>query len=62
MLGPLLFLMYINVTADVQLNNGSVINLLADDMLLYTGIGCPENYNMLQSNLTPFLHGLTETI
>ena len=35
MLGPLLFLMYINDAADVQLTIGSFINLYADDMLLY---------------------------
>ena len=45
MLGPLLFLMYINDAADVQLNNGSFINLYADDMLLYREIGCQEDYN-----------------
>ena len=50
-LGPLLFLMYINDVADVQLNNGSFINLYADDMLLYRDIGCPEDYNMLQSDV-----------
>ena len=47
---PLLFLMYINDVA-VQLNNGSFINLYADDMLLYRDIGCPEDYNMLQSDV-----------
>ena len=51
MLGPLLFLMYINDVADVQLNNGSFVNLYADDMLLYREIGCPEDYNMLQSDV-----------
>ena len=42
-LGPLLFLMCINDVADVQLNNGSFINLYADDniMLLYREIGFP---------------------
>ena len=49
-LGPLLFLMYINDVA-VQLNNGSFINLYADDMLLYRDIGCPEDYNILQSDV-----------
>ena len=43
--------MYINDVADVQLNNGSFINLYADDMLLYRDIGCPEDYNMLQSDV-----------
>ena len=61
-LGPLLFLMYINDVADVQLNNGSFINLYADDMLLNREIGCPEDYNMLQSDVNTILHGLTETI
>ena len=44
-LGPLLFLMYINDVTDVQLKDGSFINLYADDMLLYRDIGCPEDYN-----------------
>ena len=38
-------LMYINDAADVQLNNGSFVNLYPDDMLLYREIGCPEDYN-----------------
>ena len=49
--GPPIVLMYINDVADVQLNDGNIINLYADDMLLYRKIGCPEDYNMLQSDV-----------
>ena len=63
-LGSLLCLMYINDVVDVQLNNGSFINLYADDMLLYREIGCPEDYNyiLLQSDVYTNFTWLTETI
>ena len=49
-LGPLLFLLYINDATDEQLNCGSLTTLYADDMLLYREISCPEDYAKIQSD------------
>ena len=35
MLGPLLFLVYIDDVSNILLSDGSILNLYADDMLLY---------------------------
>ena len=50
-LGPLLFLIYINDSISEQLNCGSHVTLYADDLLLYREISCPEDYAMLQSDV-----------
>ena len=34
-LGPLLFLVYIDDVSNILLSDGSILNLYADDMLLY---------------------------
>ena len=49
-LGPLLFLIYINDISDV-LSPGTVIRLFADDSLLYRTIKSREDYEILQKDL-----------
>ena len=44
-LGPLLFLIYIDDVSSLQLSENSVLNLYADDMLLYKQIKCSEVAN-----------------
>ena len=47
-LGPFLFLLYINNTSDVPLPHGSKIVLYADDLLLYRQINTPMDYEHVQ--------------
>ncbi len=52
-LGPLLFLIYtlmIDIT-ELQLSCGSVLNLYADDMLLYKAINSDSDYQSLQNDV-----------
>ena len=49
-LGPLLFLMYINDSISDQLNSGSYVTLYADDLLLYREIDCPGDYTKIQDD------------
>lgn len=48
-LGPLLFLIYIN---DIATNITSQIRLFADDCVLYNEISCPADISVLQSDLS----------
>ena len=41
-LGPLLFLIYINDAASLRFSSGTYTNLFADDMLLYRGLNSPD--------------------
>ena len=50
-LGPLLFLIYINDSANEQLNFGSKITIYADDLLLYREVSSPEDYHKLQDDI-----------
>ena len=50
-LGPLLFLAYINDVANEQLSCGSRISLYADDLLLYREISCRNDYLMMQNDI-----------
>ena len=50
-LGPLLFLIYIDDVSTIGLSEGSVLNLFADDMLLYIPIGSHEDLQQLQSDV-----------
>ena len=47
-LGPLLFLIYINDSASEQLNLGTYITMYADDLLLHREINCSDDYLKLQ--------------
>ena len=53
-LGPLLFLIYINDIADVSLTSGSLI-LHADDILLYRSIHSQHDFNLLQQDIDTLL-------
>ena len=50
-LGPLLFLIYIDDVSSLKLSENTVLNLYADDMLLYKEIKCSENYQQLQLDI-----------
>ena len=50
-LGPLLFLVYINDVSNVLLSDGSILNLYADDMLLYKSMKSFEDYSHLQLDI-----------
>ena len=49
-LGPLLFLIYINDAASLPFSSGTYINLFADDMLLYRGLNSPGDTQHLQQD------------
>ena len=50
-LGPLLFLIYIDDVSGLVLSAGSTLNLCADDMLLYKPVGRPVDFNHLQIDI-----------
>jgi len=51
MLGPLLFLTYINQVTALNLSEGTHMAVYADDILLYKPITCKEDYASLQSDI-----------
>ena len=51
MLGPLLFLVYIDDVSDVLLSDGSTLNIYADDMLLYKPVKSIEDIHHLQMDI-----------
>ena len=53
-LGPLLFLIYTDDIATVNLTEGSKIVLYADDILLYRPISLPEDIEHLQNDVDKF--------
>ena len=50
-LGPLLFLVYIDDVSDVLLSDGSTLNIYADDMLLYKPVKSIEDIHHLQMDI-----------
>ena len=50
-LGPLLFLIYVNHASSLTLTGGSKLTMYADDILLYKPISCPEDYSGLQTDI-----------
>ena len=57
-LGPLLFLLYINHLSELQLTNGSKLTLHADDILLFKPISCPEDSSALQVDINSIHDGI----
>ena len=56
-LGPLLYLIYINCVCLVLLSEGSMFSMYADDILLCKPIHHPENYDNLQRHWChPWMH------
>ena len=55
-LGPLLFLMYIDGVNNIGLSVGSNLVLYADDMLLYRPVSSPEDYLHLQADIDAIAH------
>ena len=51
-LGPLLFLIYIDDITSLQLSEGTKVSLYADDMLLYKPISSDNDYVKLQHDIT----------
>lgn len=50
-LGPLLFITYLNHVPMLRLSDGSKLSMYADDILLYKPINGPKDYCRLQSDL-----------
>ena len=50
-LGPLLFLIYINDLSEINLCQGAKITLYADDVLLHRTISSPEDFVTLQEDI-----------
>ncbi len=50
-LGPLLFLIYINDLTDINTKDGAKITLYADDVLLFRIINSPEDFVALQEDI-----------
>ena len=57
-LGPLLFILYINDLADLQL--GSKMFVYADDILLYGSIETNADYNLMQEDVTSIEQRMTD--
>ena len=49
-LGPFLFIIYINDITDLQLSDGSM-TLYADDIMLYRPIYTPADHSLLQQDI-----------
>ena len=60
MLGPLLFLIYIDDIARVSLFEGSTLVLYADDMLLYRKIDSTEDFIALQREINTINNWIKE--
>jgi len=50
-LGPFLFLTYINCVGDLGFSDGTLISMYADDILLWKPIKCPSDYAYLQTDI-----------
>ena len=58
-LGPLLFLVYIDGLSDLQLNGGS-LTMFADDLLLHKAIYSTEDYLHIQEDVNTLAEWLTD--
>ena len=59
-LGPLLFLIYINHVSSLNITDGSKITMYADDILLFKSIDHPDAYSDLQRDINT-IHECTST-
>ena len=59
-LGPLLFLIYVNSLCDLTLSNRSQLVLYADDLVLYKAIQSEEDYFDFQSDITKIVKWVDE--
>ena len=58
LLGPLLFLLYINNICDAGISNESKLVLYVDDILLYRAVNSPDDYALLQHDVNTLGHGV----
>ena len=61
-LGPLLFLVYIDGVMDLPLSEVSQLVLHADDILLYRPIKCQSDFSALQHEINTINSGVEDTI
>jgi len=59
-LGPLLFLIYIDDICQLSLSPGSRLVLYADDILLYRPISCSSNYHLFQADINGISNWATQ--
>ena len=60
-LGPLLFLLYVNGAANVVFSPGTKIVLYADDMLLFKPINDAEDFMLLQDDMNSLVQWSTSS-
>ena len=60
MLGPLLFLLYINDLTNGSLSENCFVSLYADDLLLYKIVTDPCDYATLQSDINSVADWINE--
>ena len=61
-LGPLLFLIYIDGCANTPLNSDSDVTLYADDLSLFRPIRSPEDYDRLQEDINNLATWVTASL
>ena len=59
LLGPLMFLIYINGLSNLALSQGAKILLYGDDILLYKPINTPINFDDLQADINTIAHWIS---
>ena len=59
-LGPLLFIIYINDLAEIKLSSGSHLTVYADDILLYKEISDYNQFNLLQNDIDAIAKWVTD--
>ena len=61
-LGPILFLVYINDLTSVIVHPSSIVNMFADDVLLYHSITCSDDYLDAQQSITAIEHWSSDNL